>query len=102
MAGRIATICPMDQSGATTAISEIKKTVEDNRGDLHNLGLKVDHGVSIAERNSESYTKFIIALNDLKNMIKNNTAAVRNLTEESTKQTAILRSIKNNGGASGH
>ena len=97
----LATICPLDQAATVANISGIKSTVEDNKITLHDLDIKLDHGVSVAERNTKSYTEFIIALNDLKNMIKNNTAAVKTQAEEASKQTALLRSIKNNGGNNG-
>ena len=55
------------------------------------------HGVSVAERNTESYHEFIIALNDLKNMISNNTKVSKELVTEIKNQTKILTEIKNNG-----
>jgi hypothetical protein len=55
------------------------------------------HGVSVAERNTQSYHEFIIALNDLKNMIKADTEATKELVKEIKNQTAILTQIKNNG-----
>lgn len=55
------------------------------------------HGVSVAERNTESYHEFIIALNDLKNMIKGSVDVQRQLVREVKEQTKILTEIKNNG-----
>jgi hypothetical protein len=57
----------------------------------------LDHGVSVAERNTDSYHEFIIALNDLKNMIKADTDATKELVKEIKAQTKILTEIKNNG-----
>jgi hypothetical protein len=67
----------------------------DNRTLLMDQNLT--HGVSVAERNTESYHQFIIALNDLKNMIKADTDATKELVKEIKAQTKILTEIKNNG-----
>jgi hypothetical protein len=59
------------------------------------------HGVSVAERNTDSYHEFIIALNDLKNMIKADTDATKELIKEVKTQTKVFNNvlveIKRNG-----
>ena len=57
----------------------------------------LDDGISIARRNTESYHEFLIVLNDLKNMISNNTDVTKELVKEVKTQTAVLTEIKNNG-----
>ena len=57
----------------------------------------LDDGISVAKRNTESYHEFLIVLNDLKNMISNNTDVTKELVKEVKTQTVVLTQIKNNG-----
>ncbi len=89
--------CAFDREQTIFQVAEIHTTVDKCETDLQAITIKLDHGVAVAERNTESYSKFIIVLNDLKNMIKNSTEAQKEMTIEVRKQTVILTAIKKNG-----
>jgi len=71
----------------------------DNRTMLMDKNL--DDGVAVAKRNTDSYHEFLIVLNDLKNMIGNNTKVTEELVQEVKTQTEVfnkvLIEIKRNG-----
>ena len=90
-------VCPLDKAAAVDYIKRACENTQENQDILKKMETNLNHGISVAERNTESYHKFLIILNDLKNMIVNNTEAQKEIVKEIKTQTIILRDINKNG-----
>ncbi len=75
-------------------IHEVTKVLEKG---LSKIDADLEGGLEIAKQNSASHQKFILALNDLKNMVGNSIKVHDELMQETKKQTGILVEIKKNG-----
>lgn len=77
------------------SVQETLKAVTEMDKRFFVMEKQLDHSVVIAEKNSESYQKFIIAVNDLSNINKNVLAETRAQTEILTKMLLNGRSKSN-------
>lgn len=91
-------MCPLDRKGTIKNIEDLEEGLEKMTEKLNTIGANLDHGVKVAERNTEHSEEFVKTLANLTNASSNMLEELKDLNKSAQEQIKLLIQIQKNGG----